>query len=38
VTIATQPLAEEVEEVDFETAEINMALIRHLASGSFFDP
>ena len=37
MTIAKLPLARELEECDFEAAEINETLIRDLASGDFLD-
>ncbi|SLN70990.1 transposase/IS protein [Aquimixticola soesokkakensis] len=37
MTIAKLPLAKELEEFDFETAEVNETLIRDLASGDFLD-
>ena len=37
MTIAKLPLAKELEEFDFETAEINETLIRDLATGDFLD-
>ena len=37
MTIAKLPLAKELEEFDFETAEVNETLIRDLAGGDFLD-
>ena len=37
MTIAKLPLAKEVDEFDFETAEVNETLIRDLAIGDFLD-
>ena len=37
MTIAKLPLAKELEEFDFEAAEVNETLIRDLASGDFLD-
>ena len=37
MTIAKLPLAKELEEFDFETAEVNETLIRDLATGDFLD-
>jgi hypothetical protein len=37
MTIAKLPLAKELEEFDFETAEINETLSRDLANGGFLD-
>ncbi len=37
MTIAKLPLAKEIEEFDFEAAEVNETLIRDLATGDFFD-
>ncbi|ARE39378.1 Mobile element protein [Rhodovulum sp. P5] len=37
MTIAKLPLAKEIDEFDFETAEVNETLIRDLAAGDFLD-
>ena len=37
MTIAKLPLAKELEEFDFEAAEVNETLIRDLATGGFLD-
>lgn len=37
MTIAKLPLAKELEEFDFEAAEVNETLIRDLATGDFLD-
>ena len=37
MTIAKLPLAKEIEEFDFEAADVNETLIRELASGDFLD-
>ena len=37
MTIAKLPLAKEIEEFDFEAAEVNETLIRDLATGDFLD-
>jgi hypothetical protein len=37
MTIAKLPLAKEVDEFDFEAAEVNETLIRDLAAGDFLD-
>lgn len=37
MTIAKLPLAKEIEEFDFEAADVNEALIRDLATGDFLD-
>ncbi len=37
MTIAKLPLAKEINEFDFETADVNETLIRDLATGNFLD-
>lgn len=37
MTISKLPLAKEIEEFDFEAADVNEALIRDLATGDFLD-